>query len=75
MQIDFKVLADDQDITDKIKDNLIAITITDTIGDHADGLSIQISDPQENIKLPTNSSIKYSPMSIPLFIKNETLFS
>ncbi len=56
MRIGFKVLADDKDITDKIKANLIAISITDTIGDHADGLSIQISDPEDNIKLPTESS-------------------
>ncbi|TNF65693.1 MAG: hypothetical protein EP298_11160 [Gammaproteobacteria bacterium] len=56
MVVDYQILADDKDITDKIKSGLVSLTITDTTGDHADGLSIRLVDHHDSIQFPSDSS-------------------
>ncbi|MCF6777512.1 hypothetical protein L3V83_13160 [Thiotrichales bacterium 19X7-9] len=56
MVVDYQILADDKDITDKIKSGLVSLTITDTTGDHADGLSIRLVDHHDLIQFPSDSS-------------------
>lgn len=56
MVIDFQILADDKDITEKIKAALVSLTITDTTGDHADGLSLRLADYTDSLKFPASSA-------------------
>lgn len=56
MVIDFQILADDKDITEKIKAALVSLTITDTTGDYADGLSLRLADYTDSIKFPESSA-------------------
>ena len=56
MVIDYQILADDKDITEKIKAALVSLTITDTTGDHADGLSIKLADYTDVLKFPESSA-------------------
>ncbi|MCF6775850.1 hypothetical protein L3V83_04585 [Thiotrichales bacterium 19X7-9] len=56
MVTDYQILADNKDITDKIKSGLVSLTITDTTGDHADGLSIRLVDHHDSIQFPSDSS-------------------
>ncbi len=54
--IDYQILADDKDITEKIKAALVSLTITDTTGDHADGLSLRLADYTDSLKFPESSA-------------------
>ncbi|WP_116963107.1 phage late control D family protein [Fastidiosibacter lacustris] len=56
MVIDYQILADDKDITAKIKAALVSLTITDTTGDHADGLSLHLADYTDSLKFPESSA-------------------
>ena len=56
MVIDYQIRANDKDITDKIKEHLISLSITDTVGDHADGFNIRLSDYENALEFPTESS-------------------
>lgn len=56
MVIDYQILADDKDITEKIKSALVSLTITDTTGDHADGLSLRLADYTDSLKFPESST-------------------
>ncbi|GGG02852.1 MULTISPECIES: phage late control D family protein [Cysteiniphilum] len=56
MVIDYQILADNKDITEKIKAALVSLTITDTTGDHADGLSLRLADYTDSLKFPESSA-------------------
>ena len=59
MVVDYSIKADDKDITDKIKAGLISLNIKDTVGDHADAITLKLSDYADSIKFP-NKSVKIS---------------
>lgn len=55
--MDFQILANNVDITKKIKSlGSYSISVTDAIGDQADGFSIRISDADNEIVFPQNST-------------------
>ena len=57
MVIDFQILANDEDITDKVKAlGSYSISITDTVGDNADGFSIRLADSNDELVFPQNST-------------------
>ena len=57
MVIDFQIIANDKDITQIVKAvGSYSISITDTIGDKADGFSIRLVDPNNELEFPQNST-------------------
>lgn len=57
MVIDFQVLADDVDITSKIKAlGSYSINITDNIGDNSDTLAMRLADANDNLAFPTTTA-------------------
>lgn len=52
MKVSFQVIADGKDITDKIKDRLISIDITDEAGGKSDKAVIEIDDRDNLVEMP-----------------------
>ncbi|MCF6766623.1 hypothetical protein L3V82_12670 [Thiotrichales bacterium 19S3-7] len=50
--VTYQITANDTDITALLNDYLISLTITDSIGDHSDSLTIVLHDTQEQISFP-----------------------
>ena len=83
MQPVFEIIADNQNITDKIKDRLLSIRITDEIKDQSDTLEISLDDREYKIELPKtgaelNISLGYEEIGIShigLFIVDELSLS
>lgn len=53
----YRILADDKDVTDSLRGQLVEITITDKEGTDADELEITVTDPSSRIVLPRRGVI------------------
>lgn len=52
----FKIVADSQDITDRIRDRLLSLRITDEAGTTSDTVEIQLDDRDSKIEWPTHGA-------------------
>lgn len=56
MQPDFRIIADEQDITEVIRDRLLSLRLTDESGTQSDALEIQLDDRDAVIEWPTHGA-------------------
>ena len=57
MVVDFQIIANNIDITEKIKSlGAYNISVIDTVGDNADGFSMRLADANDELEFPKNST-------------------
>ena len=52
----FRILADQQDITDTIRDRLLSLRITDEAGNQSDTVELQLDDRDAKIQWPSHGA-------------------
>lgn len=57
MKPDYRVFANDSDITESIKNRVTSITITDEIGTQSDACTIELADPLEEVSPPPQGAV------------------